>query len=135
MATMRRPLVERVPKGQKRTGDRTRKPGIPASIRVHGVTIDDDDRDYIRRRLGEKLGRYVKAVERVSVRLSDINGPRGGDDIQCRVKVVLSGQPSVVVEHQASTYRPALTAGLSGGDRAVRRTLQGGRTRPIRATR
>lgn len=135
MPQKRKPLVEQVPRALKRTATRTRRPGIPASIRVDGITLDDDDRDYIRRRLGEKLARYTSSVERVSVRLRDMNGPRGGVDVQCRIKVVLSGLPSVVVERQAAAFRPALTGALSGAEQAVRRALQRKRMRPIRVSR
>ena len=124
MAHNRKPLVDRVPKALKRTGDQTPPAGIPANIRVDGVTLEKSDRDYIRRRLGEKLGRHEGSVERVSVRFRDINGPRGGVDIQCRIKVVLSGLPSIVVERQAAMYRPALTGALAGVERAVRGALQ-----------
>ena len=96
----------------------------PANIRVDGVRLDDDDRAYIRRRLGEKLGKYASSIERVTVRVRDVNGPRGGIDVLCRIKVVLSGHPSVVVDHQAGLLRPALTRALSGVERAVRQTLQ-----------
>ena len=135
MPQKRTPLAERVPRALKRAGNRTRNLGIPANIRVDGLRFDEDDREYIRRRLGEKLGRHAKSVERVSVRLRDINGPRGGVDVRCRIKVVLSGLPSVVAEQQAATFRPALTGALASAERAVRRTLQRRRMRPIRVSR
>ena len=134
MPQSRKPLVEHVPKALKRAGTRTLKFGIPANIRVDGVTLDEGDREYIRRRLGEKFGRHAKSVERVSVRLRDVNGPRGGVDVQCRIKVVLRKLPSVVVEQQASAFRPALTEALAGAERSVRRTLQRRRMRPIRVS-
>ena len=105
----------------------------PANIRVDGVRLDEDDRVYIRRRLGEKLGKYASSIERVTVRVRDVNGPRGGIDILCRVKVVLSGLPSVVVEHQAAVLKPALTRALTGVERAVRQTVQRRRMRRIRS--
>ena len=118
----------------KRSAGRTPAPLTPASIRVDGVALDTDDRAYIRRRLGEKLGRYASSIERVTVRVRDINGPRGGVDLQCRIKVVLSGLPSVVVEHQEALLQPALTRALGAAERAVRKTLQRRRTRPMRST-
>jgi hypothetical protein len=105
----------------------------PAHIRVDGVKVDEDDRAYIRRRLGEKLGKYASSIERVTVRVRDVNGPRGGVDLRCRIKVVLSGLPSVVVEHQATLLKPALTRALTGVERAVRQTVQRKRMRPIRS--
>ena len=122
-------------KALKHAGSGTRKPGIPAHIRVDGLRLDEGDREYIRRRLGEKLGRHAKSVERVTVRLRDVNGPRGGVDAQCRIKVVLNGLPSVVVEQRATAFRPALTEALADAERTVRRALQRRRMRPVRVGR
>lgn len=129
----RAPLPDQVPRPVKRNAGRTPAPLTPANIRVDGVRLDADDRAHIRRRLGEKLGKYAGTIERVTVRVRDVNGPRGGVDLQCRIKVVLSGLPSVVVEHQAARLQPALTHALTGVERAVRRMVQRRRTRPIRS--
>ena len=56
-------------------------------------------RSLIRRKLGMKLGKFATAIERLSVRVTDTNGPRGGIDQVCSVKVVISGLPSVVICH------------------------------------
>jgi len=132
-AGRREPFAGNVPRPLERTAGRTAAHITPANIRVEGVRLDDDDRTYIRRRLGEKLGKYERRIERVTVRMRDINGPRGGPDIQCRIKLVVSGLPSIVVEHEAARLRPALTHALAGAERALRRTMQRMRTRPIRS--
>ena len=128
----RAPLADQVPRPVKRSAGRPAAPQTPAHIRVEGVRLDDDDRAYIRRRLGEKLGKYAGSIERVTVRARDVNGPRGGVDLLCSIKVVLSGRPSVVVESRAATIRPALTRALSGAEQAVRRSLTRERTRSLR---
>ena len=128
----REPLAGRVPRPLKRTADRTNTPETPANIRVTGVSLDQDERAYIRKRLGEKLGKYASAIERVTVRVGDVNGPRGGVDQACRIKVVLSGLPSVVFEHKAASLKPAVTGALTGVERAVRRAVERRRVRPAR---
>ena len=132
-AGTREPNHGQVPRPSERTAGGAVALITPANIRVEGVRLDDNDRTYIRRRLGEKLGKYARRIERVTVRMRDINGPRGGVDIQCRIKLVVSGLPSIVVEHHAARLRPALTRALAGAERAMRRTLQRMRTRPIRS--
>ena len=130
----RAPLAGNVSRPAKRTAGRTSAPETPANIRVTGLSLYEDDRAYIRQRLGEKLGKYADSIERVTVRLEDVNGPRGGVDQACRIKVVLSGLPSVVVEHKAASLKPALTGAITSVERAVRRTVERRRTRPIRGT-
>jgi hypothetical protein len=66
------------------------------------------------------------------VRVKDVNGPRGGVDQLCRIKVVLDGLPSVVVENRDASPGAAIDAALSGAEKAVRRTLLRRRTKPLR---
>jgi ribosome-associated translation inhibitor RaiA len=86
--------------------------------------MEDHDRDNIARKLGMKLGKFASSIERITVRLSDTNGPKGGRDQICQIKVVLSGLPSIVVEERASTPQSAIARAISATERAVRRNLQ-----------
>jgi hypothetical protein len=117
---------------------REREPAVPitpASIRVDGVALDDDDRAQIRRSARTRFGKYGRAVERVSVRIQDVNGPRGGVDIVCRIKVVLSGLPSVVAERRTANFESSFSGALAAAGRAVSQALRRRRMRPIKATR
>jgi hypothetical protein len=69
---------------------------------------------------------------RVTVRVKDVNGPRGGIDQLCRIKVVLKGLPSVVVQNQAASRRHAIHGAILGVERAVRRKVQRRRMKLIR---
>jgi hypothetical protein len=58
------------------------------------------------------------------VRFEDVNGPRGGIDVACRVKIVLDGLPSIVVEKRAAHAIDAVVPAAEAVRRALRRTLQ-----------
>lgn len=108
---------------------------ITAHIRALGVDVGTDERAYIRRKLGMKFGKFARSIERVSVRIEDTNGPRGGVDQVCRIKVVLSGLPSVFVEQRDATRVAAIDGALTGAERAVRRSLQRRRMKPLKHPR
>jgi hypothetical protein len=127
-------FADRIPKALKREAGPTDSRQVPASIRVFGVHLDRNERAYIRQRLGGKLGKHGAAIERVTVRMEDVNGARGGIDQVCRIKVVLSGLPSAVVEAQAASLIDALNGALTGAERAVRRSLERRRMKPIKKT-
>jgi hypothetical protein len=78
----------------------------------------------VRGRLSAKLAKFADRIERMSVRFSDVNGPRGGVDVVCRAKVVVSGLPSVVVDAQAETDVLAFGQVADAVERAVRRALE-----------
>jgi ribosome-associated translation inhibitor RaiA len=78
-----------------------------------------------------KLGKYSASIERVSVRVSDVNGPRGGADQRCRVKVVLSGLPSVVLERRHAKVEAAIDTALRATEETVRRVVGRRRLKPL----
>jgi CBS domain-containing protein len=125
----RAPLPGQVPKSVKRTETGTWQ--VPAHIRTKVGGLGPDDMRYIRRKLGNRLGKFSGSIERVSVRTEDANGPRGGIDQQVRIKVVLSGLPSVVFESRDASLNAAVDRAISGVERAVRRTLQRRRMKPL----
>ena len=121
-----------VPRPVKRASGRTDALRTPAHVRVSGVELDEDDQAFVRRRLGMKLGKFAMSIERVTVRVTDSNGPRGGVDQVCNVKVVLSGLPSVVVERRDVALHAAIDVALRATERAVRRSLGRRRMKPLR---
>lgn len=128
----RAPLPAWVPRPVKRTSGRTKTLRTPAHVRVIGVALDEHDRALIRRKLGMKLGKFVASIERVTVRVTDANGPRGGVDHACNVKVVLSGLPSVVVERRDVAPHAAIDLALRATEQAVRRRIGRRRMKPLR---
>ena len=131
----RAPLPASLPRSTKRATGRTEAWQTPAHVRVIGVDLDEDARAFIRRKLGMKLGKFATSIERVTVRLTDSNGPRGGVDQMCNVKVVLSGLPSVVIERRDVTLHSAIDIALRATEQTVRRRVSRRRMKPIRRKR
>lgn len=119
----RAPFTTQTVKAAKATKGRTAGPDTPLNVRTSGVNVDEDTRRLIALRVGRKLSKHALHIERTTVRLEDINGPRGGVDMACRIKVVLSNLPSVVVEERADKSVLALNRAVDAAERAVRRAL------------
>lgn len=67
-------------------------------IQSRGFSLTDALLSHARRRLVSAMSYCSGHVNRVIIRLSDINGPRGGADKRCHIQVVLAGIPDVIVE-------------------------------------
>lgn len=74
-------------------------------LRALGFDLTGSLQDYVARRLDFTFGRLGGRVRRVEVMLSDENGPRGGRDKRCQVRLVPEGQAPVhVLERQEDLY-------------------------------
>lgn len=131
----RAPLPARVARPVKAAAGRTSATLTPAHVRSVGSVLDPADRDYLRRKLGRRLGKFAPAIERVSVRVEDLNGPRGGIDKRCMIKVVLSGLPSVVIDERHDSLQAAMDRALARVERAVRTATQRRRMKPLKPRR
>ena len=74
--------------------------------------------ELIQHRLQRALGRFANRVRRVRVCLNDVNGPRGGIDKRCRMRVDLFPRGAVVVEAVGAAFEQAL---FGAAERVVRR--------------
>lgn len=102
-------------------------------MRTFGVGVDEATRAHVRQSLAAKLGRFATRIERLTVRFTDVNGPRGGVDVACDVKVVLSGRPSVVYQMRGHEPRETIDRALPGIVRAVQSALERAPERASRA--
>lgn len=85
-------------------------------------------RDLAERRLRFVLRRLSWLVPRARVRLSDVNGPRGGVDKRCQVELSTDGAGSVVITAVARQWRSAIDSALSRAARVLLRLWRRGRT-------
>jgi hypothetical protein len=105
---------------------------FPVHIRGREGDFDAGVREIIRAKLTRRLGKFADSIERASLRTEDVNGPRGGVDRVCRIKVVLRGLPSVVFEQRDLFLNSAVDLALDGAERGVRRALERRRAKPLR---
>jgi ribosome-associated translation inhibitor RaiA len=68
-------------------------------IQAQHFSISDALRAHIERRLCFALSCCVLHIQRIVLRLSDINGPRGGADKRCWIQLTLAGTPDVMIEN------------------------------------
>lgn len=95
-------------------------------LNVHAsrIQITELSKDYIERRIEFALGRFSEAISSITVTLEDTNGPRGGVDQRCQIRVNMMGQRRpVIVESTQDILRAAIDVAASTAFRAVSRRL------------
>lgn len=90
-----------------------------------------DLRELARSRLKASLQRLASRVPRVTVQLSDVNGPRGGVDKLCVLELQTAGAGRVIVRSLASEWRTAFDDALGRALQLLARLLH---RQPRRAT-
>lgn len=92
-------------------------------IRGRHVRINAGLREHVTRRLHFAIGRFGGRVAGILVRLEDVNGPRGGTDMQCRIVVRLAPRGELVVEVLEADARVAVDVAVDRLARQVARAL------------
>lgn len=92
-------------------------------IQAQDFTLTDGLREHVTTRLSYGLNHGRDVVTRIVVRLSDVNGPRGGEDKRCRIEVRLKGAPSLVVEDTQTDMYAAIDRAADRVGRALDRHL------------
>ncbi len=93
-------------------------------IHGHGTVVGADDRELMTRRLEHALDRLSDRLGQVVVRLTDLNGPRGGEDLRCRIVAELVPTGQVVVEDVAPHPVQAITRAASRLARSIKRRTE-----------
>ncbi len=93
------------------------------AIYSNDFAITEGIREHINRKLRFALARVRSHIKSVSVRLGDINGPRGGKDKRCLLTVSISNtQELVIYDVQVDMYH-AIDNALSRLSRVVVRKI------------
>jgi len=92
-------------------------------IQARNFSLTDALRGHVERRLGSALSTRNTHIQRVTVRLSDINGPRGGEDKRCHIQVVLPQLPDVVIEDTDEDMYNAIDRAADRAGQTVGRRL------------
>ncbi|MHB1290993.1 MAG: ribosome hibernation-promoting factor, HPF/YfiA family [Sulfuricella sp.] len=93
-------------------------------IQSQGFSLTDALREHAEHRLRFGLTHASDHIRRVEMRLSDINGPRGGADKRCSIVVTLENLPEVVIEDVENDLYDAIDRAADRASRSVARCLE-----------
>jgi putative sigma-54 modulation protein len=103
------------------------------NIQIHAqdFTLTEGLREHVARRLAYALNHGSDSVSRIVVRLSDVNGPRGGVDKRCGIEIRLKGASAVAIEDTEADLYVAIDRASERAGRTLDRRLARRRTFPV----
>ena len=103
------------------------------TIHARGFALTTAIETHLQRQLRFALDHLDDRVRRVFVRLSDINGRRGGIDKRCQLQVTLAGSSDVLIEDVQTDLYLAVSRAVERAAAAVTRRM--GRMRQMQRAR
>ncbi len=92
-------------------------------IQARGFKLTEAIRTYSDRGLRFALGSMVGDVNSVTIRLADQNGPRGGIDKRCSIRVTLRDTPLVIILQEDTDLYVAIDRAFDRASRTAARRL------------
>ena len=92
-------------------------------IRTHGFPLTAALRDHAARRLRFALARTGEDIRSVTLTLGDVNGPRGGCDKTCHVRIARHNRPVLVIGQTAEDMYAAIDRAADRAGRALAREV------------
>ena len=93
------------------------------NISSRKFTMTDALSAYAKKRLNFALDNKSEHIQKVNMRLSDINGTRGGTDKRCLLQIVLNGMPDIVIEDVQTNIYSAIDFACDRASRTVVRKI------------
>jgi hypothetical protein len=112
-------FAKAIPKASKRRTGRTATEETPLALRTSGLALSPVERERVRARAGAKLGKFALHIERATVRFDDVNGPKGGPSLRCRIKVKLNVGGMGAALEDSQQLEGAGHRGQPGSTRAI----------------
>lgn len=96
---------------------------VPLELLVRGARHETAEavREYATRRLSHAVGRLRHRIRRLTVRIADENGPRGGVDSRCSITAARRDGGQLFVEATAAWPFAAITLAARRLSEALRR--------------
>lgn len=97
---------------------------MKVDLHTKNLKISGDIAGYVNTRLQYALARFGHRIVAIRVLLADANGPRGGVDKLCRVRITGDRFEPVTIEVKDSQLRSAIDRGVERAARALTHAVE-----------
>ena len=97
-------------------------------IQARGFALTEALREHCNRRLRFAIGAGGSRLSSIAVRLSDVNGPKGGVDKRCTIRATLPGTAPVFIAQDESDVYTAIDRAADRAARVLSRQIKRARS-------
>lgn len=94
------------------------------NVNFRNIDGDASTVNYINQRLSFALARTQHEVRSTAVTLSDVNGPKGGLDKQCKIVLKANGLKEIVISERQPDVHQAINRGIARASQNLARQLK-----------
>ena len=93
-------------------------------IQVQHFSLTEAMENHIKQKLSPMHQHFGDRILSAHVHLSDVNGPKGGENKKCLIHVELQKLPTVIVEDTQDNLYTSIDNCCHSAERAVRKSLE-----------
>ena len=93
-------------------------------VQARNFSLTDAIETHTKDKLDHMLTSFGDRILKITVHLSDENGPKGGEDKHCHIHVDMKKLPTVVIEDSEENLYTAIDNACHRADRAVRKSIE-----------
>ncbi|MDF1763033.1 MAG: HPF/RaiA family ribosome-associated protein [Oleibacter sp.] len=93
-------------------------------VQARHIALPSELKAYVKRRLQFALGSRADSIKQVKVTLSDINGPKGGEDKRCQMLIKIDGKKDIVIDDKQEHIHSAIDIASDRASRAITRRIE-----------
>lgn len=97
------------------------------NISTRKVNVSVIEKQDIAEKLKSSLSYYEPQVHSAELTLTDVNGPKGGKDMLCKIRLKIAGIPSILIQEKNESLRNAIDGAIRRAKQTLKRKI--GRSR------
>lgn len=107
---------------------------VRLSVRTRRLAVERGFRETVPQILAPALSPFARRIQNIQLWLEDVNGPRGGVDIRCRIELSLSPRGRVTATSLAENEYVAIANAASRAGTLINSRIKRARTLRRRVT-
>ena len=97
---------------------------MQVNVTSTNLAVSKQFKNELVKKLKTVFGRTHERIVKANITLSDVNGSKGGNDKECKIKLTLPGSPSILVMARKDTLFKAAATALSTANLTLKRKLK-----------